>query len=978
MLKLGCDRPVPLSFEPYVFISSSGGGLNFDLCPPYTNCLRALNGHMTLDMDAVLSDFVRSTGAEPGLARDLLEGKNWDVSAALSDFEQLRQVHAGNLPPPFGEGSGGGRTPEKGFCDRESARPPRPTLQRQDDVVQARLQASVCQGLERSPLLRILNVILLQILCKIGLPKAQFWLLPFHGKGKKEGNSLIEIRGISHASSSIVSLARSHVSSNGGGGGSSEHPLEMPICAFQLPDLTVYSEDFRSFIERDLIEQSMLVALEQAVPDRDGSIRVSYSSQHGVQAGALTSSSARAAQLGAADTGVGRLNWWVSVDPTCQRLLPLATTGDGNCLLHAASLGMWGFHDRDLVLRKALYALMEKGVEKEALKRRWRWQQTQQNKESGLVYTEDEWQKEWNELIKLASSEPRMHLGTNGTNCGGAESSEEPVYESLEEFHVFVLAHVLRRPIVVVADTMLRDSGGEAFAPIPFGGIYLPLEVPVSQCLHSPLVLAYDQAHFSALVSMEQKENAKEQAVIPLMDSEHKLLPLHFAVDPGKGWEWGKDDNDNVRLASVILSLEVKLHLLHGYMDVKWIPVSSDAQAPLAQPESPTASAGDEPRSTPESGESDKESVGSSSTSNEGGKRKEKSQREREKDKKRADSVANKLGSFGKTLGSKLKKNMGGLMHSKGARPAGARTGSGASGGTETLEKKKKNALKSWKGGKEEAAGDGPVSEKPAAESVGNGGSKYSQEVMQSLSIMRVAMQGEGRFIFVGALKMGHRQQYQEDMIQRYLSDAEERFLAEQKQKEAERKVLNGGAGSGPPPAKKPEPDGGEELPPPAESKVVAFSAGYPGGFTIPRPSGGGVHCQEPRRQLAGGPCGGGLPPYATFPRQCPPGRPYPHQDHSPALESGSHSKDGVPRGALLPPPFRVADSYSNGYREPPEPDGWAGSPRGLPPTQTKCKQPNCSFYGHPETNNFCSCCYREELRRREREPSGELLVHRF
>lgn len=85
------------------------------------------------------------------------------------------------------------------------------------------------------------------------------------------------------------------------------------------------------------------------------------------------------------------------------------------------------------------------------------------------------------------------------------------MYESLEEFHVFVLAHVLRRPIVVVADTMLRDSGGEAFAPIPFGGIYLPLEVPASQCHRSPLVLAYDQAHFSALVSMEQKENAKDQ-----------------------------------------------------------------------------------------------------------------------------------------------------------------------------------------------------------------------------------------------------------------------------------------------------------------------------------------------------------------------------------------------------------------------------------------------------------------------------------
>lgn len=44
---------------------------------------------------------------------------------------------------------------------------------------------------------------------------------------------------------------------------------------------------------------------------------------------------------------------------------------------------------------------------------------TASSTQSGLVYTEDEWQKEWNELIKLASSEPRMHLGTNGANCGG-------------------------------------------------------------------------------------------------------------------------------------------------------------------------------------------------------------------------------------------------------------------------------------------------------------------------------------------------------------------------------------------------------------------------------------------------------------------------------------------------------------------------------------------------------------------------------
>lgn len=36
--------------------------------------------------------------------------------------------------------------------------------------------------------------------------------------------------------------------------------------------------------------------------------------------------------------------------------------------------------------------------------------------QSGLVYTEEEWQKEWNELLKLASSEPRIHYSTNGSN----------------------------------------------------------------------------------------------------------------------------------------------------------------------------------------------------------------------------------------------------------------------------------------------------------------------------------------------------------------------------------------------------------------------------------------------------------------------------------------------------------------------------------------------------------------------------------
>ncbi|XP_023363394.1 OTU domain-containing protein 7A [Otolemur garnettii] len=796
-----------------------------------------LHDHMTLDMDAVLSDFVRSTGAEPGLARDLLEGKNWDLTAALSDYEQLRQVHTANLPHVFNEG----RCPKQ--PEREPPQPghkvERPCLQRQDDIAQEKRLS----------------------------------------------------RGISHASSAIVSLARSHVASECN---NEQFPLEMPIYTFQLPDLSVYSEDFRSFIERDLIEQATMVALEQA----------------------------------------GRLNWWSTVCTSCKRLLPLATTGDGNCLLHAASLGMWGFHDRDLVLRKALYTMMRTGAEREALKRRWRWQQTQQNKESGLVYTEEEWEREWTELLKLASSEPRTHFSKNGGTGGGVDNSEDPVYESLEEFHVFVLAHILRRPIVVVADTMLRDSGGEAFAPIPFGGIYLPLEVPPNRCHCSPLVLAYDQAHFSALVSMEQRDQQREQAVIPLTDSEHKLLPLHFAVDPGKDWEWGKDDNDNARLAHLILSLEAKLNLLHSYMNVTWIRIPSETRAPLAQPESPTASAGEDVQSLADSLDSDRDSVCSNSNSNNGKNGKEKEKQRKEKDKTRADSVANKLGSFSKTLGIKLKKNMGGLsglVHGKMGR---ANSANGKNG--DAAERGKEKKAKSRKGSKEESGASAstspsekttpsPTDKAAGASPAEKGGGprgdawKYSTDVKLSLNILRAAMQGERKFIFAGLLLTSHRHQFHEEMIGYYLTSAQERFSAEQE-----------GAGA---------------------------------------------------RDEACAPAVGALRPCATYPQQ---NRSLSSQSYSPAraaalrtvntVESLARAVPGVPAGGAAEP---KSQTYPNGFgaaREGLEfADADAPAARsngecgraGPGPTQRRCQRENCAFYGRAETEHYCSYCYREELRRR-------------
>lgn len=114
-------------------------------------------------------------------------------------------------------------------------------------------------------------------------------------------------------------------------------------------------------------------------------------------------------------------------------------------------------------------------------------------------------------------------------------------YKGLEEIHVLALAHVVRRIIIVISDTMLKDSNNEPFAPITFGGIYIPFDLNPTECHKMPLILSYDMAHFSALVCME-KETDQVLAIVPLVDSEGNLLPIQFSIDPGPDFDWSATD----------------------------------------------------------------------------------------------------------------------------------------------------------------------------------------------------------------------------------------------------------------------------------------------------------------------------------------------------------------------------------------------------------------------------------------------------
>lgn len=581
-------------------------------------------------MDSTLSEFIAHTGADPGLAQDILEGQQWDLSKSLQAYYFLRGITAASavpnfttMPMSFSSGDGGHST----VILKEDAFPPaRSTLNHkqyhQPDGPKFALLTNTSPS---KPVLQKED--------SIDLDDA----------GKKL------TRGISRATDNVnlVSKARSEFARDFRDSPSSDYFLdfiiETPVYTFTLPDLTIYQEDFVAFLEKDLIETSTLVSLEQA----------------------------------------GRLNWWTAYG-TCQRLWPLATTGDGNCLLHAASLGMWGFHDRLLTLRKALHATLTKGPYRHALWRRWRWQQTLQNQEAGLVYSEEEWQMEWNSLLRLSSTEPRSGPGrrlishcdssvlktardTVKDSQTNSSSGGHDIYESLEEAHVLALAHVLRRPIIVVADTMLKDVTGEPFAPIPFGGVYLPLECLPSQCHRSPLVLTYDAAHFSALVAMDREAYVDKTplpaAVIPLTDAIHRLLPLQYAVDPGENFAWGVHESNPKVVFSLTQNTDDKLAFLLQYLDVVHVPIALPKQLTEHLPlinGSLDVDANIQKKSTGGSFESDDSSSPSSteasSTTSSGGLL---SGVSKHRATKQIQTVARQFGSIGRSMSKRIKKNLG-------------------------------------------------------------------------------------------------------------------------------------------------------------------------------------------------------------------------------------------------------------------------------------------------------------------------------
>lgn len=214
----------------------------------------------------------------------------------------------------------------------------------------------------------------------------------------------------------------------------------------------------------------------------------------------------------------------------------MMTPGDGNCLMHAASICLYGHNDKTLKLRNAVYELLTESPLLEPLQRRWMLQLHESNRVPfEVIYSKDQWDHEWDEVVRLASTKQR--------ESGG--------YEHLEQVHVMALAYVLRRPVIIIADT-------HPDARMQLGGIYLPLDVPQEDCNREPIFIAYHGNHFSALIAIKPTTNTS----IPLVDFDRQLLPLHFGtlVGPEVKFEsfeetWLIDESEEIALLQQFMNV---------------------------------------------------------------------------------------------------------------------------------------------------------------------------------------------------------------------------------------------------------------------------------------------------------------------------------------------------------------------------------------------------------------------------------------
>ncbi|KAK1881472.1 Ubiquitin thioesterase ZRANB1, partial [Dissostichus eleginoides] len=148
------------------------------------------------------------------------------------------------------------------------------------------------------------------------------------------------------------------------------------------------------------------------------------------------------------------INWSLELGTRLDsRLYALWNRTAGDCLLDSVLQATWGIYDKDSVLRKTLHDSLHDCSH--WFYTRWKEWESWYSQSFGLHFSlrEEQWQEDWAFILSLASQP-------------GA---------SLEQTHIFVLAHILRRPIIVYGVKYYKSFRGETLGYTRFQDEAQPL-----------------------------------------------------------------------------------------------------------------------------------------------------------------------------------------------------------------------------------------------------------------------------------------------------------------------------------------------------------------------------------------------------------------------------------------------------------------------------------------------------------------------
>jgi hypothetical protein len=145
---------------------------------------------------------------------------------------------------------------------------------------------------------------------------------------------------------------------------------------------------------------------------------------------------------------------------------------------------VWGVHDHDAALRRAISGTMHAAGSGGATRQRFT------SALAKLGIPEEDWQGEWQRELDVFAGSLR-----------GGRGPPTRSRAFLSDVHCFVLANVLRRPLVIY--------GGDTAMAAGLAGVYLPLlwaseaEGGASPCSRVPTCLLFHKSHFSLLATRE-------------------------------------------------------------------------------------------------------------------------------------------------------------------------------------------------------------------------------------------------------------------------------------------------------------------------------------------------------------------------------------------------------------------------------------------------------------------------------------------